>query len=705
MSFDSASEIEPWNDRVQKLFERYDEALMRIVAGKLLRPRNSWKLEELIERCVETLGNAPVIDRRIKELPAASRKLLSLLGRSQQTTWSSFDLVWMLAAMNHVEGTVPIVALLETGLLYPILPGSIASLRSFDFFLQSGGPLPVSLFAHPGILQRARGEPLELPQLTPSAVDARAPRITDGTEFPLRIAVIWQQLAKSPMRLTQAQLFFKRDLLRLQSDELLKTPFAEHLIELPDSGVLMILLGIHCGVIASVEGELTAGRFAASWESGTSELLQALLASLWNVNSWNPIKGYFPSETGGVLPSMGLLLLALLQEQPAENWYALSALVEPFWKSHPVWGPQLGNKLTQGESWVQAFLLGIAYPLRLIELHPQGQEWFVRLSGLGRAILQGTPLPPSGFDFPQTLIVQPNGELVLYRQGLTPPLLSKLTRFADWKTLGAACTMELNAESVYRGLEAGVSLPQILKLLQQHATRALPSTVLDSLQRWSNKRERITLYSSATLIEFTSTEDLELAFQKGLIAQRLTERIGLIEGSEPDYRAFRLIGNRDYEARTQPCLHFDADGVTFSVDTALSDLVLEAELSRLAEQLESVPGNGRRFRLTRQSLKKAREQGITRTEFEQWAIERSGETLSPAAGLLFGTDPGQPGTVRTRVVLQLPAPSLVDGVLQFPATAALIEERLGPQALAVKADQLPEFLNLLSEFGLVIESR
>lgn len=703
MSSDSTDELLAWTERVQQTLERYDETLLRLVAGKLLRPRSHWPVEDLIQRSVETLTNAPVIDRRLKELPPASRKLLAVLGRSHCPTWGTFDLVWILACLGHAEGLTPVQTLLEAGLLYPILPDAQPPLKSFDTFLAGGGTQPVLVFAHPAVTVRARGESLELPLLLKSETDAKSPRLGDGLEYPLRIAVMWQQIAGGSIRLTQSNLLFKRDLLRLQADELLKTPFAEHFAELPDSGVFMLALAVEAGVVASSQGELSKGTFSSAWQGDTSELLRELVAKLWGVHNWDPVKGYFPIEGGAPLPSVGLMLLLLLQEQPAKHWFSMRELTKPFWKCHPTWSSHLGNRLEVGEGWVQGFFLGVAYQLRLVEIQHESEGWLVRLSDLGRAILGGNPLPPSGFDFPQTLIVQPNGEVVLYRQGLTPPLLSKLTRFANWKTLGAACTMELNAESVYRGLEAGVTLQDILKLLQQHGTRSLPSTVMDSLQRWSNKRERITLYASATLLEFTSAEDLEVAFQRGLVAMKLTDRIGLIDSSEPDYRAFRLIGNRDYEARSQPCIRFDPDGVTFTIDAALSDLVLEAELVRLAETVETEPGEARRLRFTRASLSRAREQGISRSELEQWCLDRSGEPISPAAALLYGGDPNAAGRLAPRIVLQLPTRELADGVVQLPLTSELIEDRLGSHSLAVKPERVDELLKLLTDFGVSVE--
>src|SRR6185369_15162163 len=103
---------------------------------------------------------------------------------------------------------------------------------------------------------------------------------------------------------------------------------------------------------------------------------------------------------------------------------------------------------------------------------------------------------------------QPNAEVIAYRQELTPAVVAALTRFAKWKGFGAACTLELTAEHTYRGLESGLTLAEIVQTLNRHGSRPVPPAVADLLQRWANKRERIVVYSAATLVEFATTADL-----------------------------------------------------------------------------------------------------------------------------------------------------------------------------------------------------
>ena len=60
---------------VRASLARLDDSLLRAVAARLFKPRSHWPTGELIDRAVEALGNAPVIDRRLKDLPPSARHL------------------------------------------------------------------------------------------------------------------------------------------------------------------------------------------------------------------------------------------------------------------------------------------------------------------------------------------------------------------------------------------------------------------------------------------------------------------------------------------------------------------------------------------------------------------------------------------------------------------------------------------------------
>jgi hypothetical protein len=353
--------------------------------------------------------------------------------------------------------------------------------------------------------------------------------------------------------------------------------------------------------------------------------------------------------------------------------------------------------------WAEAFLLGVAYHLRLAQAARDGSnDWRVRLAPAGRWLLGLAEAPNLEAAYTQTLLVQPNLEIVAYRQGLTTGLLARLTRFAQWKSLGAACTLQLGPESVYRALELGQTFETIRLALEQHGTRAVPPAVLDSLRTWANKRERITVYPAATLLEFAGPEDLNEAFARGLPAVRIADTLAVVASEEDiDFGHFRLTGTRDYARPPERCVQVEADGVTLTVDVGRSDLLLETELPRFAEPQAGSTANGRRqYRLTPASLGAAREQGLNVTTLEAWFQQRTGGPLSPAARLLLTGAQIPAPRLRRHLVLHVASAELADGLMQWPQTRPLIADRLGPTALVVDEGHLETLRRRLAEAGI-----
>ncbi len=300
------------------------------------------------------------------------------------------------------------------------------------------------------------------------------------------------------------------------------------------------------------------------------------------------------------------------------------------------------------------------------------------------------------------MLVQPNLEIIAYRQGLSSSLIAKLTRFAAWKNLSTACTLQLEPEAVYRALESGETYETIRQTLEQHSTKALPNAVLDLLRTWSNKRDRITVYPSATLLEFATAEDLQEALARGVPGVRVSDRMAVVANEEEmEFRHFRLSGTRDYALPPDRCVTVDADGVTLAIDVARSDLLLETELPGFAEFLERPTSNGRRFyRLTPKSLEAARATGMLLGTLEAWFRQRAGQPMPAAARLLMAGDQTPPSRFETHLVLHVPNEETADGLMQWPETRDLIAARLGPTALAVAEENAQELRRRFQAVGL-----
>ena len=700
-------EPEDWTELTRDAFARYSEPLLRIVAGKLIKPRVNQPIDELIEKSVLALANPPIIDRRIKDLPPASRKLLALIGISRQPRWKVGQLISFLSAIGHAEGFGPIEAALESGLIFPDFGLRLAPLADFPSWLGQSGTLSAVIFAHPSVAARARGESFELAPL--AAVDApfATARLADGLEWPLRLAAAWQQVHAQPVRLTQVNTLFKRDLTRLQTDDILAAPAADQFGTIPDPGVLVLFWAASAQLLAEIEGELRAAGFPAAWEAGLFPVLTQLFAALPRLEAWDPLVGYAPIESGlSQFPTVAMLCLLFLAAagSTSNDWYNPVEIANRIWDMHPSWAGTLPKDAVKdhGAGWVTAFLFGVAYPLRLVESIPGDMGPVVRLTDFGKHLFNGAPEPIAPHAFPQTLLVQPNAEILAYRQGLTPSLIGTLTRFAKWKGIGPACTLELNPEQTYRGLESGLTLPHIHQTLARHGTRPVPPGVIDLLRRWADKRDRITMFTSAVLVEFPTSADLDEALSRGIVSVRLTSRIGITaDGTEPALSQLRLIGNRDYEAKSQKCITVASDGVTLTIDTASADLLLEAEIARLADPDPADTSAVRRFVLTPQSMRRAMEQGLSLHDIDVWFHERTGDMLT-AAGRLFlqGPQQAQP-TCAQLLVVRFATSALTDGIMQWPATSILVQARLGPMVVTIDRADLESFRYVLG--GVAIE--
>lgn len=720
-----STDLAPWTECLRDTLCAYDEPLLRQVAGRLCRPRNQWPADELVDRCLATIANPPVLDRRLKELDDGTRRVLALIGHSRQPRWRVGNLVELLTALGHSDGLQPVLGLLEGGLLYPDLGNSpavktgasagtrrAARLKSFEDWLGQGSAAGLKVFAHPAVLGRAVGTGLGLglPVCPGSkALSKGSPREADGLEWLLRLAALWQQAVAAPFRRTQQSDFFKRDLDRLRGDALLNDAPPDNLAPLPDAGLLAVALALSLGVLREEDGEVRAGSFPPEWDEGLSAALAALWASVFCVDGWDPEHGWHPGGgPGNPQPSARLLAVLLLSTLPEGTWADPAAVEQWVLERHPYWAlstsPGRRGMASSGPpaAGLATFLLGFAYHLRLVQAARDERDgWLVRLSPTGRWLLRLTEAPAAPPVYPQTLLVQPNLEILAYRQGLTPALIARLSRFAAWKGFGPACTLQLQPETVYRALEAGETFETLLQALERHGMKATPAPVVDSLRTWAQKRERITVYPSAALFEFASAAELNDALARGLPAVRLSDRLAVVadEGAV-DYRHFRLTGTRDYALPPERCVEVEADGVTLVVDPARSDLLLETEVLRFAEPLAPAGAGGKRYyRMTPATLSTGRRAGLTVPALEAWFRQRCGYSLSPAARfLMVGAEAG-PVEMRRQVVVRVQAAEQADGLEQWPGTRGLILDRLGPTALLVAEENAAALGECLAQLG------
>ena len=347
----------------------------------------------------------------------------------------------------------------------------------------------------------------------------------------------------------------------------------------------------------------------------------------------------------------------------------------------------------------------------------------VQLTPLGRYILAAGATPPPRTTFEQFLFVQPNFEVIAYRQGLSPQLVGRLGRFAWWAQIGAALELRLTRESILFGLDGGLTPQAMLDLLKRHSQRALPSGVVDALRTWATHRERVTYYSAATLLEFASAAERDLALEswprddadparEPPIA--VADRFLLIEDERAiPFDRFRMAGSRDYRRPPDVCVAVEADGVAMTLDPSRSDLMVDAELGRFADERPATGRSAeparRRFVVTAASLRRGLERGLTTHDLADWYERRTGGEMPPAVRLILASVPSSSGVrapalkAARMLVLTLPDTGLLDGLLQHPATSPWLGDRLGPTSVTISDDHLEPLRKTLKELGIALE--
>jgi hypothetical protein len=188
--------------------------------------------------------------------------------------------------------------------------------------------------------------------------------------------------------------------------------------------------------------------------------------------------------------------------------------------------------LKQEVPWLIGAFTTWLYFLGLVELALQtGQPAGFRLTDLGRAAfhpeLDSVSMAESS---PQTTsqpawVVQPNFDIIAYLDRVGAPQLAFLERHAERvKSHYHTAHYRLTRESVYRGLESGTSLNDLLKKLQAGSQEELPQNVAVELREWASLRERIVLRRRARLVEFPSARALKTGLSQGLTGNVVAER-------------------------------------------------------------------------------------------------------------------------------------------------------------------------------------
>lgn len=720
------------------LLARLPFPTLRSIAAEREHESEAMRSSTLAAELTEMLDD-PISSTAIRKgLSDADRLTLGLFGLTESRSWPLAGLRHATAALG-LGGEV-VDGLIRRGLLVLEAPLEAPGVDASTLSAESASLAEV--WPHPGLVHVGK---LRVPADPPLATVANFVQVreSDGLEAILRLGALWQRTGAGPLRRTQQGVLYKRDRERIEEDGVLAAPLDDALVELPALPTLWMGLARRVGLIHIDPADESLNAAPAEFWTDNAVHMPQMVACAWlGLRSWNEGMEAITDDSETDAPAVFLrpvVLLWLATLEP-DAWTTLDELAARLDLLAPGWERAAINddstqrrgrgtikknaapsREAQATRMLERILVGGAFTLGLVRAGEEdgSRKRAVQLTALGRYVLAMGPPPPPRPAFEHFLFVQPNLEVIAYRQGLTPPLIGRLSQFAWWFKIGAAVELRLTQESITMGLEWGLSPNQIQETLARHSQRVLPGAVRDAVDRWADRREQVTFYSSATLIEFNGVQERDQAIAswtaEGLARRPFVpvgDRFILVENpQEVPTARISTTASRDYRLPPERCVAVEGDGVTLTLDPSRSDLLVEAELARFADEERNPSSSGRgvarrRFTVTAATLGRAAEAGLTPMLLADWFLRRTGEAPTPAVRLMMRPTDAmgrKPWPVRRLLILTAPSAELLDGIMQHPETGPLLDERLGPVSVVVSEDQLDPLRAALQRFGVEFE--
>jgi hypothetical protein len=334
----------------------------------------------------------------------------------------------------------------------------------------------------------------------------------------------------------------------------------------------------------------------------------------------------------------------------------------------------------------------------------------------------------------RTLVVQPNFEVVAYMEMTGVSLLVELDRFAERVRLDRAALYRLTRASLYRGLQDGLTLDEVLCSLETRNGGPLPQNVAYSLAEWERLYQRIHVQRAVTLVE--AGDDAELQALRALPELAGAREVApgiLAVPAGVDLRAFRRkLQVFDYTAPIANALQFESATRFLALPGTLSPR-LRHRLLQLAEPAQQEDGATGSFLPGAKPTGSRGCDGATKQDTPSRPVAAEGEwfTLSREKvgalarswgweaihAFLAGAarEPPGPelavtlkgwtgalarGTLAPATVLAAPDAAWLDELLRVPHLEKLIVRRLAPRLALVAEENRARLEEALAEMGI-----
>jgi hypothetical protein len=405
-----------------------------------------------------------------------------------------------------------------------------------------------------------------------------------------------------------------------------------------------------------------------------------------------------------------------------QHFYApYNATPEQIVKKRAEWQKELYKRWREAEqSWIACAMTGPLFHLGLVAVSREAGEkktgpTLFRLTPLGRAVLYDSFRPagettaaalPAAVQDGTCWVVQPNFEVVVYLDRASAARLAFIERIAARKpSSGATALYHLTRDTVYAALESGIEPGALLETLRRGCDYPLPENIRQTLADWAARREQLTVYRVANVLEFADqhTRDAALAKKPGggvAVGERYILLSGQQRGRVLSAQVSRTV---DYLSPPVRCLKVSEEG-DVEVVHQRADLLVQGELSAWAD---ADSANGGRWSITRHSVQKAVSAGWTADSIINNLKQRLQHDLPPLLFVAIRAWAGMrtlPTTVAlaTDLVLQVADLEVARAIASSPLLQPYLRGRLGRQTFLVKHETVEAFRARLAEFGLQV---
>ena len=328
-----------------------------------------------------------------------------------------------------------------------------------------------------------------------------------------------------------------------------------------------------------------------------------------------------------------------------------------------------------------------------------------RLTPFGRIVfgapeVEAPDVPDAGDVGQPFLMVQPTHEVLAFLDAVEASQVWKLAKFADRapSAEGPAQTFKLTRESVYRGLESGLTAEEITEFLRSNSRAQLPDLVERSLAEWSQKRESLVVRTGVSLCALSVEARAQLAARPNVVP--IGDHFALIAKTAKVGESSELgdLTAIDHQNVSRQSWRIGEDGrVEFEQDR--TDSLGRARLHRFASYTDGC------WKITSQSVARAREHGLRLDQIDRWLAEHQ---VSDPPGIFkcalrnwMTSDRKKGYEVRTDDVFIVQVASYADfnAISKSRTLGPMLHGAIGPEWVLVRKEKKREFLKAVEAFG------